>query len=93
MMSEFYDKDQLINVLQSHILENERSSVDWNRVIEDGEIYPNLIKGVTGCYIYQVTTISGFVTVFVHPTICTEVYFDGWTPKEVYMGRQQGEIW
>ena len=93
MMSEYYDKESLINVLQSHILEEERSSINWDAVIDDGEIYPHSINEVDGCYIYQVTTLSGFVVMFVHPTICTEVYYDGWTPKEVYMGRAEGEIW
>lgn len=93
MISDFYDKESLIDVLKLHLLPEDAETVDWNSVIEDGDIYPHTIKNISGCYIYQVTTINGFVTVFVHPTICTEVYFDAWTPKDVYMGRTEGEIW
>lgn len=93
MMSEYYDKESLINVLKLHLLPEVAETVNWNAVIEDGEIYPYSVNGIDGCYIYEVKTINGGVTVFVHPIICTEVYYDGWTPKDVYMNRAEGEIW
>lgn len=92
-MSEYYDKESLINVLKSHLLPEDAENVNWNAVIEDGEIYPYPIKGVDGCFVYEVNSINGFVVVFVHPTVCIELYFDAWTPKEVYMNRAEGEIW
>lgn len=94
MMSEYYSKDELIQVLKKHLLPENAVHVDWEHVIDDGEIYPNMMEGVNGCYIYNVPSITGYgITVFVHPMICTEVYFDAWTDKEVYMGRKEGEIW
>ena len=93
MISEFYDEESLINVLKAHLLPEDVKTINWESVINNGEIYPNSIQGVDGCYIYQVDCVNGFVVVFVHPTICTEVYYDAWTPKEVYMNRQKGEIW
>jgi hypothetical protein len=93
MMSEYYTKDELINVLKSHLLPEDATTVDWNHVVDDGEIYPKMINDVDGCYIYQINTINGFIVIFVHPTICVETYFDAWTPKDVYMGRAEGEIW
>lgn len=92
-MSEYYSRDDLITILKSHLLQEDADKVDWNKVIADGEIYPNTIEGVDNCYIYEVPTGDLSVTMFVHPLICQEVYFDGWTGKEVYMGREEGEIW
>ena len=93
MISEYYDSESLINVLKSHVLPEEVDKIDWNRVIEDGELFPHLINGVDRCYIYSVPAQSMEITVFVHPTVCTEVYYDAWTSKDVYMGRAEGEIW
>ena len=93
MYSEYYSKDSLINVLKTHLLEQDINRVDWDSVINDGEIYPKPVEGVSGCYIYSIPAQDSSITVFIHPTVCTELYFDAWTDKEVYMGRKEGEIW
>lgn len=97
MMSEYYSEDELIKVLSIHIPELEFNtvfnSIDWKAVIDDGEIYDGVIEGVTNPYIYSVPMSDGNLTSFVHPIICTEIYWDAWTGKEVYMGREAGEIW
>ena len=97
MMSEYYSEEDLIKVLSNHIPSIEFNtifnSIDWKAVIEDGEIYNGVIEGTSNPYIYSVPMLDGELTVFVHPMICTEVYFDAWTDKEAYMGRKEGEIW
>lgn len=86
MMSEYYSKDDLITVLKSHVLADDWDKINFDSVIENGEIYPHEIEGVNGCYIYYVigSTIQGH-TIFVHPMVCTEVYFDPFQTKEMYM--------
>lgn len=91
-MSEYYSKEDLINILKIHLLAEDADRVNWDKVIEDGEVYPHNIEGVDGCFIYQVPC-SMDMTIFVHPLICQEVYYDAWTSKDVYMGRAGGEIW
>ena len=92
MMSEYYSKEELINVLKLHLLAEDADKCDWDKIIDDGEIYPHPIEEVDGCYIYEIPG-SMNITIFVHPLVCTEVYYDAWTGKEVYMGREAGEIW
>lgn len=93
MMSDFYDEEELINVLKSHLLPEDENYPNWDKVIREGEIYPHEMNGVDGCYIYSVPTHSDMnITVFVHPFVCSEVYYDAWTSKDVYMGRDTGQI-
>lgn len=92
MMSEYYNKESLINILKLHLLPEDADKVNWDKVIDDGEIYPNSMEGVENCFIYEIPC-SPFITVFIHPLICQEVYYDAWTGKDVYMGREAGEIW
>lgn len=94
MMSEYYSKEDLIQVLQSHLMPEQINLVNFDEVVEDGEIYDGIIEGVNNPYIYEIPVPTAYnITVFVHPMICTEIYFDAWTGKEVYMGRKEGEIW
>lgn len=86
MKSDYYSDSDLINVLKSHLLPEDVKNADFNSIIADGEIYPHAINGVTGCYIYGIKGLSfNEFTVFVHPTICIEVFFDPFQTKEMYM--------
>ena len=85
MISDYYDKTALIRVLEEYIIETERSRVDWERVISDGEVYPYPVQGVDGCFIYQIDAPSGSIVVFVHPMVCTDLYFDHVGTKQEYM--------
>ena len=63
--------------------------VDWNHVIDDGEIYDGTVKGVQNPYIYEVPGAVNIVY-FVHPQICAEVYWDAWISKETFMKHEDG---
>lgn len=85
MMSDYYKKEDLITLFKQHILPIHREKVNYDKVISEGEIYPKMINGVTGTYIYEVDCIEGNITVFVHPTICVEIFYDPFQSKEMYM--------
>ena len=85
VMSEYYDKQSLINRLDEFITESDKSRIDWDSVIEDGEVYHGLINGVTDSYIYEIKAPSCNMVVIMHPMICTEIWFDHVQSKEQYM--------
>ena len=85
MMSEYYSKEELISILKVHILPEYQDKVNWDKIINDGEIYPHDINNISGTYIYDVDCIEGWITVFVHPMICIEVFYDPFQRKEKYM--------
>lgn len=93
MMSMYYSKEDLIELLKKHITPEDAKRIDWDAVIEDGEVYHKKMKGISGTFIYDVAiNDKSLITVFVHPFICTEVDYDAWSPKSVYMGYARGDI-
>lgn len=85
MMSDYYDEEALINVLKSHLQESDVDAVDWKAVIDDGEVYEGMINNVSNPFIYEVPSRELNITVFVHPQICSEVYWDAWDSKEDWL--------
>lgn len=87
MMSEYYDKETLINVMKDHILEDEYDKINWDQVINDGEVYPHSIEGISGCFIYEIPPVSGdlYLVLFIHPLLPIEVFYDAWNRKYMYM--------
>lgn len=93
MLPPYIDKETVIATLKTHLTETDKTLVDWEAVIADGEIYPHKVNGIEGCFIYSVRTPSnGFVTEFLHPITGSIVDYDPFVDKEVYMGRKEGVI-
>ena len=55
--------------------------------INDGEVYPHSIEGISGCFIYEIPPVSGdlYLVLFIHPLLPIEVFYDAWNRKYMYM--------
>lgn len=89
-MSDYYSKEDLIWELTRELSSKAQNMNDWDKIIEEGQIYKGVVNGVTNPYIYEINTRDGVYCAFVHPLICSVIFTGGWADQETFLNHEDG---